>query len=435
VNVPLNPEFKEDELKFYFADANVKFVIVDEERAELTARAAAAPGADIRLIVHGEPRPGMLRFADLLTQRSPRARPPARLDDDLLFIYSSGSTGRPKCVPRTVLEYWWETQNVIAGLSIDRADVIFCAIPLFHNFGAVHCMMAAAASGAKLVMLEHPHPFLLRRARALKLLQEHAVTILPAVPLIFEHLAASSRTADLGAIRMCYSAAAALTRDTAEAFYAKYAIAIRQHYGCTEAGALTLNTDEHPQAHTQWVGRALPGVRITILDDAGQCLPPGVVGDVAVKSRAMTRGYLGMAALNREMFKNGYFCTGDLGKLDETGRLFLLGRKKLVIDVAGQKVSPIEVEDTLAQHPLVADSVVVGLAQPGATDQRVIAYVAVRAPCEAQALMAFCRERLANFKVPQEIAFITAVPRDALGKVMRRKELLEQLLVPAAETV
>jgi long-chain acyl-CoA synthetase len=348
------------------------------------------------------------------------------LDDDIVYIYSSGSTGRPKCAPRTVVQYWWEMDDVVTCLKLGRSDTIFGVIPLFHNFGAVQCMLASVGSGARLVMFKNPNPFVLRRQSALALLEKERVTIFPGVPFIFEHLVECTKSADLSSIRVCYSAAAALSQETADAFLAKYDIPIRDHYGCTEVGAMTIDLDPIPRQHGRSVGKPFPGVQVLILDEDGEPLGPKEQGEVVVRSRAMTRGYLGLDELNQQAFREGRFYTGDLGCLDEEGRLFLLGRKKFIIDVVGHKVDPYEVEDALAEHTNVRDSVVIGAPNENGDGTIVKAYVVADPICDERELIAFCRARLANFKVPQAVEFVSEIPKNTLGKVIRKSEVLEQ---------
>jgi len=433
VNVPLNLQFKEEEILFFLSDAGVRCIIVDAPRAAIAANAVAKAPQQIEIVVKGQELPGTRPLASLIDNELDIALPNGSLDDDVIYIYSSGTTGRPKCAPRTVVQYWWEMNNVIEGLQVSRNDTILNILPLFHNFGSVHCMLVAVGSGARLLMLKNPNPFALRRAEALRLLESEKVTIFPGVPLMFDCLIESTADANLSSVRVCYSAAAALSKQTAATFLQKFGVPIRDHYGCTEVGAMTINLDPDPSEYGESVGKPFPGVRIKILDDDEQILPVGEVGEIAVGGRAMTRGYLGLDDTNSQTFKGGYFHTGDLGRLDEDGRLYLLGRKKLVIDVVGHKVSPIEVEDALHQHPRVVDAVVMGVPNPRGNDQIVVAYVVVDRTIAAGELLAFCKGKLANFKVPESIEFISQVPRNALGKVVRQLDVIERHIITNQE--
>jgi long-chain acyl-CoA synthetase len=429
-NVPLNTDFKEDELRFYLDDAGVKCLFVDESRLDLAERVVAGLPQQVLIIVNGDTaHGGCLSLGDLLRNESGILLPSADFGDDVVHIYTSGSTGRPKCAPRTVLQYWWEMSNVIEGIHLTREDTIFCMIPMFHNYGAVHCMTASMGSGARLVILDKINPFVMWRNRALQVMEAEKVTVLPGVPFMFEHLGASTIDADLSSVRFCYSAAAALTPEIADAFFAKFGVPIRNHYGCTEVGAMTVNIDDDPRRHGDSVGQALPGVNVRILDDDGNDVPVGEVGEIVVGARQMTRGYLGQDEASREHFRDGFHFTGDLGCLDADGRLYLRARKKFVIDVVGQKVSPIEIEDVLDEHPAVTASVAIGVPNPHGHGEVVKAYAVLQKPVGRDELVRFCRDRLANFKVPQFIEFISKVPTGSLGKVMRQHDALEQLVL------
>jgi long-chain acyl-CoA synthetase len=271
------------------------------------------------------------------------------------------------------------------------------------------------------VILEEPNPFNLRRRRALELLEQHAATIFPGVPFNFRLLAELDARTDLSALRLCYSAGTALPESAFGGFLDRYGIPVRQLYGCTEAGVMTINVDPDPVATAASVGTPAHGVTVKVVDDEDTPLPAGEVGEVAVASPALTRGYADMDDLNREVFRDGSYFTGDLGRLDDEGRLFITGRKKLLIEVAGHKVDPIEVEDVLVAHPKVREAVVVGVKGRVEGEEVVRAAIVPRDDdCEPRELIEFCRQRLANFKVPQVVEFREEIPKSPLGKILRK---------------
>ncbi|MFM1886397.1 MAG: hypothetical protein RL026_1554 [Pseudomonadota bacterium] len=431
VNVPLNTDFKEEELAFYLRDADVRCLVVDESRAALAARLRDSLPQPLQIVVNGTASPASGTHSLQALSGTPPGvvLPASRLDDDVIYIYTSGSTGRPKCAPRTVEQYWFETDDVVEGLRLTRADRIFCMIPMYHNFGAVHCMLASVASGARLVILGKAQPFSLHRRRALALMQQERVTILPGVPFMYAELASVTEAADIRSVRVCYSAAAALTDDIADAFRSRFGVPIRNHYGSTETGVMTINMDADPLQARGSVGKPFPGVRIRILDEDGTEMPRGEEGEVVVSSRAMTRGYLGLPPEENQHFRGGAFHTGDLGLLDAEGNLHLRGRRRFIIDVVGQKVSPVEIEDVMAQHPAVQGVTVIGVPSADGKSNVIRAYVHRAAACTTAELTAFCRERLANFKVPTEILFLREMPRSNLGKTIRSRDTLDALVI------
>ena len=339
---------------------------------------------------------------------------------EAVFQYSSGSTGRPKRVPRTHQQLRVEADSLVATAAMVPDDVVFCTIPLFHTYGMGCCLLAAVRAGATLVLAADAHPFVLKRDRVLAELERERATILPAVPFTFRLFAEAPGSADLSSLRLCISAANALPRSTFVAFERKFGVPIRQMYGCTEAGAVTLNLDENPSGTVTSAGRPLQGVEVSIVDDEGAELDIGRNGEVVIRSPAMSAGYAGKDDLNATAFREiGYF-SGDRGRLDEEGRLFITGRKKLLIDVKGDKVDPIEVEDVLAVHPKVSEVVVVGVASDVAGEELIKAVVVPRRECQERELIRYCRERLADYKVPQLVEFREEIPRNPAGKVLRK---------------
>ena len=378
VVVPLNLQFKPEELDACLRSCRVRTVIDSE--------------ADVaRLVAAG--RPGAL--------------PPRAPGEAAMYQFSSGSTGRPKRLARSHGNLLAEAESYTSFVSPD--DRLFCAIPLFHTYGLGCCLIAAVSNAATLVMLDAASPFVLARRRALDLLERERVTVFPGVPFNFRLLADAPGSADLSALRLCFSAGTAMPRDAADAFRTRFGAPVRQLYGCTEAGTLCANLDADPVASFDSVGRPVGAVQVRIDD-----------GEVAVRSPALTGGYSGLPELNREAFRDGWFHTGDLGRLDGAGRLYVTGRRKLLIEVAGHKVDPVEVEDVVAAHPAVREAVVVGIRGGAGGEESVKAVVVAGDGCGERDVIEFCQQRLANFKVPRVVEFRDEIPRSPLGKVLRK---------------
>jgi long-chain acyl-CoA synthetase len=283
-----------------------------------------------------------------------------------------------------------------------------------------NCLTTLVRTGSTLVIMEEPNPFILNRGRALELLERHEVTIFPGVPFNFRLLAEVEDPPELPSLRLCFSAGTGLPRQAFLGFRERYGIAVRQLYGSTETGVMTINMDPDPVATSASVGTPAAGVQVMAVDEDGRPLPQGQEGEIAVSGPAITRGYADMEELTRETFRNGYYFTGDLGRVDAEGRVFITGRKKLFIEVAGHKVDPVEVEDVLVAHPKVREAVVVGVKGRVEGEEIVKAAVVSTDGCEQRELIAFCHERLANFKVPQIVEFREEIPKSPLGKILRK---------------
>jgi long-chain acyl-CoA synthetase len=281
-------------------------------------------------------------------------------------------------------------------------------------------MLAALRSGATLTILEDAHPFVLQRDNALAVLERERATVFPAVPFVLRLLAEAPGRGDLSSLRLCFSAAAALPRPTFEAFAQRFGVPVRQLYGSTETGAVAANLDEDPWTTWRSVGRPLDGVEVAVLDAAGEPATDGRIGELAVRSPAMTGGYAGLPHLNRRLFAGGWFLTNDRGRVDDDGRVYIAGRKQLLIDVKGDKVDPVEVEDVLAVHPKVHEVVVVGVESGAEGEDLIKAVVVPDGACQARELIRFARDRLSNYKVPQMIEFRDEIPRSASGDVLRK---------------
>jgi long-chain acyl-CoA synthetase len=416
--VPVNPAFKQDELEFYFRQSGVRAVISDERSAGVCERIVAAWDEPAKVIPTSAAH-GQALTLDMLMQSEPAKLEPRSADEPLVYMFSSGSTGRPKRVARTHGQLRGESEYY-DWMGITSEDNIFCTIPLFHTYGMGCCMLAATRTGATHVILEDPNPFLLRRQRAMELIEAERVTIYPGVPFNFRLMAEAPQSADMSSIRLAFSAGTALPRPFFDGFLDKFGVPVRQLYGCTEAGTLTANLDEDPAATFEAVGKPVDGVEVLIEDEEGQLVPPDTVGEIAVRSPGLTSGYVDMPDLNRQAFRDGFFLSGDLGKLDEDGRLTITGRKKLLIEVGGYKVDPIEVEDVVIAHPKVAEAVVVGVETKVQGEELVKAVVVPSDEMDERDLIGFCQQRLANFKVPQVVEFREEIPKSPLGKILRK---------------
>ncbi len=425
----LNPGYKENELEHFLRDSNAKVVITDEVRAEVCYQTISRLEHPIDLIVVGEKPTFGLAFADLIQPDLGNWQLEEAYTGDVLYQYSSGSTGRPKRVCRTQENLYHQAYNCIQTLQIQSSDNILSLVPLYHAYGFGECLLATICSGATLVILEPflqdgvpvEMPFVFRRARVLELIEQEGITILPAVPYIFSILAAAPPEPypELPSLRLCISAGNFLSQDIFTKFYQRFGIFIRQLYGCTEAGSVAINLENDPEMEYDSVGLPMHNVEIKVIGDRGQELPPGLEGELVIHSKTLTSGYHNSPEVNKEVFQNGHFFTGDLGRKDERGYLKITGRKRIFIETGGHKVDPFEVEDILVTHPKVEEAVVVGTKQPY-TGEIVKAIVVCQQKCLEEELIAYCQEKLADFKIPRIIEFRDQIPRSALGKILRK---------------
>ncbi len=330
-----------------------------------------------------------------------------------ILLSSSGTTGLPKIVRRSRQSLDIISQTIAEALSLSMDDKIIAAIPLTHSYGFEHCLLAPLWSGCTMLLCNGLNTSHIDRAI------KAGATVFPAVPSMIELLGKlSSGRDDKHRLRLVYSAGAILPVEVAEQFETRWGMQVGQIYGLTEVGSVVYQTPG--KCVYGLVGKPFPGVSIQVVstDDEQNQLPSCVEGQIAIRSDWMMTGYVA-----EEMpCADGHFLTGDLGMIDKQGQLLLTGRLKLLIDVGGAKVNPLEVESVLNQHPGVAVSVVLPL-RLSDTIQKVRAVVVPAdpdSPPDAESLRRFIRERLSAYKVPRIIDIQESVPRSPTGKILRR---------------
>jgi len=334
-----------------------------------------------------------------------------------LLLQSSGTTGRPKIVHRTGSALNAVARNVARAVGLRRDDRVLTAIPLCHSYGVESGLLAPLLAGARILLCSGFDPATIMTGLA------QGATVFPGVPFMFEALANLHEGPSSTLLRCAYSAGAALPRTTAARFRDRAGPPIGQLYGSTEIGSATFMDGSDPLLCEGTVGRPMDGVEILIctVDDPDPVrpLPLHTEGHVLVHAPSMLEGYVGEAA---PFVGQRYFPTGDLGYLDDRGRLFLTGRTKLQIDIAGTKVNPMEIERILAEHPAVRECLVVPLAV-SETVSRLKAIIVPQpdhASLDPESLRAFIKGRVAPHKVPRQFEIRSALPRSSTGKVLRR---------------
>ncbi|MEH2268241.1 MAG: AMP-binding protein [Nostoc sp.] len=430
--LPINPLLKEEEIRHYIIDSNTRAIITNSHGAEISRKIISKIDKKIELIVLDSTYPLTKELDNSIITESTSI-----FKGDVLYLYSSGSTGRPKRVCRTQDNLSHEIINLTETTDISAADNILCIVPLSHAHGLENCLLAAIYNGATLVILEQvlhqgktiEVPFVFRRARVLELIKKEKITILPAVPYILNTLAETPNDTqvDISTLKLCFSAGNFLSKEIFDKFLQRFGIPVTQLYGSTEAGAIAINLDQDIKNTYNSVGLPLKNISIKIIDDAGKELPSGSIGEIVVKSQALTKGYCNKPEINQQVFKDGWFFTGDLGKKDEVGRVYITGRKQIFIDTGGHKVDPLEIENILITHDQVKEAVVVGI--KGSYAGEIIKAVIVpqnRDICDEKDILSYCKERLADFKIPKIVEFRDEIPKSPLGKVLR-KNLIDNL--------
>ncbi len=396
----LNANYKEDEIKRYLKTFKIKHLISNEETQKVPPRGCSTQ----------EVPP---RGWNFLAGRNFSAKVNAQ--DQALCQFSSGSTGRPKMVVRTHANLISEAKNVVLSLGFSGKDRILCCVPLFHAYGFGTAMTPAFYSGATLILTDKFHP-----RQVIDVLEKERVTFLFAVPYMFNMLADANtgKEVKLPALKFCFSAGISLPAEVSKKFYNKFGVYARDLYGTTETGCLSANLNKDIPETFKSVGLPIKGVEIDIMLENGKEAKTGRTGEFAVKAPTCGRWY--ETREKREpVFKKGYFYPGDIGKKDKDNNLYILGRKTTFINVAGEKVDPKEVEAVLKKCAGIKEVVVVASADPLRGEAVKAVIVPDGTPPDKKTVLKFCRERLADFKVPRIVEFRDEIPRSALGKVLK----------------
>jgi long-chain acyl-CoA synthetase len=375
---------------------------------------------------------GDIWFQDLLSAQSPEDRPDVDIshEDRALFQYSGGTTGLSKAaiashynlvVNSLQIRYWM--RDLVEG-----GETVLMAIPLFHVYGMVAGMSFAIASGASMVMIPNPRDL----KDVLSSIDKYRPTIYPGVPTMYNainnHPDVAAGKYDLSSIKACISGSAPLMRETKMKFDDLTGGKLVEGYGLSEAPTATHCNPLHGDVRIGSIGLPLPDVdaRIVDLDDGETVLPPGEIGELIIKSPNVMLGYNNMPTETENALQDGWLYTGDIARVDEDGYFYIVDRKKELIKPSGYQVWPREVEEVIQDNPKVLEVGVAGV--PDAyRGETVKAWVVVR-PGETATeddIKAWCRERIAPFKIPTEVEFRDDLPKTTVGKVLRR-ELVRQ---------
>jgi acyl-CoA synthetase (AMP-forming)/AMP-acid ligase II len=420
---PLNPGYKEEEFRFYLEDTNAKVLLLPPDGIDEARRAAADR---VPIITVSMDERGTVKL-DGVAHGKPFQKP--GVDDVALILHTSGSTGRPKRVPLSHANLSISAQNVAASYGLSATDVSLCVMPLFHVHGLVASTLATLTTGGTVVVPAKFNPLSFWRVA-----REHGATWYSAVPTQHQLLLAR---ADPGApppagaekLRFIRSCSASLPPQVMRDLEAAFGAPVLEAYGMTEAAHQMASNPLPPAARLP--GSVGPGtnVKISIMDDKGRHLAAGERGEVVIQGPNVIRGYENNPEANATSFTDGWFRTGDQGFLDDKGYLTLVGRLKELINRGGEKISPREIDEVLLAHPAIAEAVCFGVPHP-MWGEEVEAAVVLKGSATGPDLLAYCKEKLADFKRPKQIHITEAIPRTATGKIQRR--LVAQAFAPKA---
>ncbi|HBV96249.1 MAG TPA: long-chain fatty acid--CoA ligase [Desulfotomaculum sp.] len=411
VALPLNLLQAPQELFFIIMDSGARFFITN---LAIGAQLKDFPNLPLELIIIDEDKKREINLAP------PAGFPPVKSDEVCTFLYTSGTTGHPKAAMLTHDNLWGDVAAMDEASRFGRDDNFLAVLPMFHSFGWTVCVLLPLYLGCTITILDNFMP-----KEMLQVLSGGGITVFCGVPSMFSVLLKLRQKASFPALKFAISGGDSISGDIIRAFEKDFGIPIIEGYGLSEASPVVCLNPLHGVRKVKSIGIPLPGMEVKIIDDGGRELPAGEVGELAARGPNIMKGYYNREEETAQTLQGGWLYTGDLAYRDEEGYVFIAGRKKELIITAGFNVYPREVEEVLAQHPSVLEAAVIGTPHP-LKGEVVKAYIVPQeghAP-DKQEMFKFLKERLANYKIPEEYVITTELPRGVGGKVLKR--LLDQ---------
>jgi long-chain acyl-CoA synthetase len=422
IAVPINLPLSAPEIAHILADCRPKATFISSETRAIYLRAARGLD-DIRRIAVEDPQAGELSFADMIAQGAPQT-PEVPYDfDDCMICYTSGTTGKPKGAILTQANYIILNGFLNATLwGLSASDRHLATTPLAHRTGFAR-VANLITHGSTLHILKR-----FDAKEAARVVREEKITVVGMVPTVGRLMLPEIEAApqDFASVKLMLFTGEAFPQDVKERLHSALPrVELRAFYAMTEHGGITNLDTQDLFSHPSSVGRVIPGVELRLVDTAGKEVPQGEVGEIWLRTGEPGR-YLGMRGyFNRpketaETIRDGWIMTGDMGRFDADGYLYIMDRKKDMVLSGGYNIYSKEVELTLRDHPAVREAAVIGV--PDAVfGEAVCAWVELHEgmAVEAETLIAHCRDRIASYKKPKYVEFVAELPRTSTGKVLK----------------
>ncbi|MBD2186335.1 AMP-binding protein [Aerosakkonema funiforme] len=417
---PLNPAYREQEFDFYLSDLNPKALVIQPgvgEPARIVAKQRGIP--IIELFPQLEAEAGSF---SLISENL--ANPTAQIQNPeshhiALVLHTSGTTSRPKIVPLTHSNLCTSASNIRQTLNLSESDRCLNIMPLFHIHGLIAVLLSSLYAGASIVCSPGFYA-----PQFFSWIEEFQPTWYSAVPTMHQSILAQTQAnreiISHSKLRFIRSSSASLAPQIMAQLEATFNVPVIEAYGMTEASHQMASNPLPPKERKPGSVGVAAGPEIAIMNETGHLLSIGEIGEVAIKGANVTQGYENNPKANTEAFTNGWFRTGDLGYLDDDGYLFLKGRIKEIINRAGEKISPREVDEVLLEHPAVAQALTFA-APHTLLGEDVAAAVVLKEGITVSELeiKEFVAQKLADFKVPRVVLFLDEIPKGPTGKLQR----------------
>ena len=413
--VPINTFLKAPEVQHIIDDCGLNCLISEDDFNDVTGKLARIRVLHTRQLAH--------------KNHTDPVWVPATPDDLAVIIYTSGTTGKSKGALLSHANIASNVRSCITALEETTDDRLTLLLPMFHSFMLTVCIFMPLSMGASIVLIKSLQPFKL----VVREIIRNRATILVGIPQLFQAMAQAKVPFWVHwvlRLRLAISGAAPLPHETLAAFERKFRFPLLEGYGLSEASPVVAFNPIRGPRKPGSVGLALPEITVKIMDDHGHEVPTDTVGEIVVAGPNVMRGYHNQPTANAETLRHGWLYTGDMGRMDADGYIFIVDRRKEMLLVRGMNVYPREIEEVLYTFPNVAEAAVVA-----ATDEKrgetPIAFVSPKdgAALDTTELLRYCRQRLADYKLPREIRVMKSLPRTATGKIakLELKEMLRSV--------
>jgi long-chain acyl-CoA synthetase len=414
VVVPMNVLLKGREVEFYLQDSDAKLLFAWHDFAEAAEKGAGQAGVDCVLVEPGG-------FEKLVGEADPVTEmAETEADDTAVILYTSGTTGKPKGAELTHSNLY--KNCTVAGSTLgefSEDDVVLGALPLFHSFGQTCGMNASIAVGSMLTMLPRFDP-----EKALEIIQRDKVTVFQGVPTMYNAMlhAEDRDRYDTSCLRLCMSGGSAMPVELMKGFEEAFDCKILEGYGLSETSPVASFNHPDKERKAGSIGTPIEGVEMKVVDDDGNEVAQGEIGEIVIKGHNIMKGYWNRPDATEESIKDGWFHSGDMAKVDEDGYFFIVDRKKELIIRGGYNVYPREIEEVLYEHPAIQEAAVIGVPDDKMGEEVGAAVVLKKGEDVSENdLRDYVKQEVANYKYPRQIWFVDELPKGPTGKILKRE--------------
>jgi long-chain acyl-CoA synthetase len=413
VVVPMNVLLKGRETAFYLQDPEAKALFAWHDFEDAARKGTEEAGAELVLVKPGE-------FEQLLGGVEPDAEVIDRDEQDTaVILYTSGTTGKPKGAELTHANLLRNADVIVNLSSISEDDVLLGALPLFHSFGQTCGLNGGMKAGATLSMIPRFDP-----AKALEIIQRDGVTIFQGVPTMYTAMLNldGKDQYDVSTLRLCVSGGSAMPVEVLRGFEEAFGCKVLEGYGLSETSPVASFNHPDRERKPGTIGTPVEGVEMKVVDDDGKDVAQGEVGEIVIKGHNVMKGYWNREEATAEAIKDGWFFTGDMGRIDEDGYFAIVDRKKEMIIRGGYNVYPREIEEVLYEHEAVQEAAVIGVPDENMGEE-VAAVVVLKEgqSVDEATLRDFVKGEVAGYKYPRRIHFVDELPKGPTGKILKRE--------------